>query len=244
MSDAIVSAGAARGRRTTLGATLARVRLDALLVGRAPYIVPPLVLGAVVLLTLITPDDARLATASIEAIVPLVAGLVTASLLATERSLELQLSTPRGFRPAALRRLGLVFGYAAAFSMAGWLAFSALGLTRGWQPPVGPLAAQLIWLPSLAAFTVGGALVGVALRSRTGAASAVALFWLAGLFFKDVFETTAPLRSVFPFLTTFEPAAADWLATRLAMLGIAGAAALVLAVWLGAGEWLLGGEDR
>ncbi len=220
------------------------VRIDAALNGKAAYLVAPGVVLAAAAVGLLFRDSARLITAALETAVPLVAGIFAASLLASEPSLELQLSTPRGFRPAALRRLAILIGWTAGVCLVGWWIADLAGALSGWRPPVGALESQLLWLPSLAAYSIGGSLLAVALRSRSSAVSAIALFWVASHAFHDVMTTTPWLRVWYPFLTTYEPGASDWAITRLVLLAAALVATVALVAWLGAGEWLLSGEDR
>ena len=221
-----------------------RLRFEAVLVGRAPYIVPVIVLAAAALIGILVKDTARMFTAALEAAVPLAAGIFAASLVASESSLEIQLSSPDGFRPAGLRRLGLIFGLSALCCLVGWLVASITGGLSGWQPDRGPVAAQLIWLPSLVSFTLVGCLAGLASRSRSVANSAIALLWVGCNFFHAAFRTWPWLPYVFPFMTTYEPQAGDWLPTRLVLLAVDLAALAAVWIWLGAEEWLLSSEDR
>jgi hypothetical protein len=221
-----------------------KARIAAGLIGNAAYIVPPAVLLAAVGLGLIIPDNARLLTAALESAVALVVGIFAASALASEPALELQLSMPGGFRPAAFRRLLILCAWSAVVSFLAWWILDVTGALAGWRPRADALESQLVWLPSLVAYAVGGWLLAIVLRSRSSAVSAVALFWVASHFFNDVFVTTPWLRVWFPFLTSYEPMASDWATTKLVLLVAALVAIVPLAVLLGANEWLLGGEDR
>ena len=220
------------------------VRIEGVLIGRAPYFVPLLIVVAAGFFGYLFGSSGRLFTAALETAVPLAAGIFAASLLASESSLELQLAVPGGFRPAALRRLALLLAWNAAVCLATYCVLSAAGVFSDWQPDGGIVLAQLTWLPSLLFFTIAGCLLGVAARSRSTAVTAVALFWVAGHFLHDVFETWQWLPYFFPFLTTYQPHAADWLATRLVLMAVSLVCLAVLAVWLGAEEWLLSSEDR
>jgi hypothetical protein len=219
-------------------------RVESAMVGRASYFVAPLVLLAAAGFGFLARDDGRLLTAALETAVPLVVGIYAASILATEPALELQLATPGGFRPAALRRLAVLIGWGAIVCAAGWWIADASGTLSGWQPNVGLVESQLVWLPSLLAYSIGGFLLAIVFRNRSSAVSVLALFWIGGHSFHDVFETTSWLRVWYPALTTYEPTASDWEATRLILLLLAAVAFAGLAAWLGASEWLLSAEDR
>jgi hypothetical protein len=223
---------------------ISTARIDAGLLGKAAYFVAPGVVLAAAGFGLLFRDSARLITAALETAVPLVVGIFAASVLASEPALELQLSTPYGFRPAALRRLSILFGWSAAVCLAGWWIADATGALAGWRPPADAVESQLLWLPSLAAYAVGGCLLAVVLRSRSAAVSAVALFWVGGHAFHDVFTTTPWLRFWYPFMTTYEATASDWATVRILLLAAAAVAIVPLAAMLGVGEWLIGGEDR
>ena len=221
-----------------------RLRFEAVLVGWAPYLVPVIVLTAAALIGLLVNDTPRIFIAALETAVPLAAGIFAASVVASEPSLELQLSSPNGFRPAGLRRLGLIVGWSSLCCLVGWTVASATGAISGWQPDRGPIAAQLIWLPALVSFTAVGCLLALASRSRSVANSAIAALWVGCNFFQVVFRTWPWLGYVFPFMTTYEPRAEDWLPTRLVLLAIGLTALAVVWIWLGADEWLLSSEDR
>jgi hypothetical protein len=220
-----------------------RVRLELALVGPAALIAPGLVLLAFAGLGLLSGRPARLLTAGLETGVPLAAGLAGAALLADERALELQLSLPGGFRSAARWRLGLLAGAAALASLVGWGLASAAGLLAAWLPAVSPVVAQLTWLAPLALLGLAGPLLALVLRSRAAAAGVLTGGWLLAHALHDVALGTPALRAWFPFLTTYDPIAPDWLATRLVVLALGIGAGLLLGSLLRDGEWLLRSED-
>ncbi len=219
------------------------VRFETRLVGIAPAAIPPLILLGFAALGAIARRQAQLVTVGLESAVPLAAGIVAASLIAREPSLELQLGMPGGYRPAALRRLAILFAWSALASLAGWIVADAAGLVAAWGPNEGPVAAQLTWLVPLAFFVAIGGLAAVVLRGRATAVGVLAILWFTGHLFHGGFETIPYFRAWYPFLTSYAPTAADWLATRLTLLAIAGVAFAALAASLRAGEWLLASED-
>jgi hypothetical protein len=228
---------------------VARARLDracfeAVLGGRWPYLAAPLTLAGFAVLGVLFGSTARLVVAGIETGVPLAAGLTTASLLAAEPALELQLAMRGGVRPAILMRAGAVFAWSALCSAGALLLAQLSGVLGDHLPSVGPALVQLLWLAPLAGFTVAGVLLAVSFRSRAMASGALMTFWVAGHSFHDVFASSPLLRAWYPFLTVYAGDAPDWVATRLTLLVMAAISLAVAAAWLGAGEWLLATEDR
>lgn len=221
----------------------ALLRRDASLVGMAAYVAPPLALLGFAGLGVLAPEPARLAMAGLETGVPLAAGIVAASVVATDPALELQLSVPGGFRPAAVRRLAAIVAWAGVVSAIPWGVGAATGLLGERMPTAGAVTAHLAWLAPLVAFTAAGALLALVARSRAFAAAVLSIFWVIGHAAHGLFEDTPWLRAWYPFLTTYAPHEADWLVTRLTLLGIGLAAAVALWLGLTASEWILGSED-
>jgi hypothetical protein len=221
-----------------------RLRHETALLGITAVVSPPLVLVSFWFIGAIAGVGARALTGALEAGVPLAVGITAASMLSAESSLELQLTSPGGFRPAALRRLGLMIVWAGALSLAATVLGRATGVLDSWPGPADPLRDALMSLAPLAAFAVWGCLLGVALRSRGAAAAAVAGFWLAAIAFKDWFLGQDLFRAWYPFMATFAPKDDGILISRFVLLGIAFAGLGILAAWLVREEWLLGSEDR
>ncbi len=230
--------------RPEAGRQRARLKLESSVLGIGAVVAPPLVLVSFLFVGFIARDPARLLTVALEAAVPLAVGLATASLLASEPALELQLATPGGFRPAALRRAGLLFGWAALLSLVTVLIGRAAGTFDSWPGPADPLRDLLMWLSPLSLFAAWGCVLGIALRSRGAAAALLTGFWIAGLALKDWFLAHDFARAWFPFMVTFSPDDPSLLANRLTVLALAAIGLAVAVVWLGRGEWLLGSEDR
>lgn len=221
-----------------------RLRYEATIVGLAAFAAPPIVLVSFTGLGILIGDAGRMLTAAVEAGVPLAVGIYAALLPSADPSLELQLALPRGFRPAALRRLAVLGAWAAVLSLAAVTLGRASGLLARWPGNTGPLQDALMPLAPLAAFAVFGCLLGLALRSRGAASAAVTSIWLVLLVWKDTFIAQPALAPWFPFQFTFAPGAANALATRLSLLGVTGVALVIVVAWLGLDEWLLGSEDR
>jgi hypothetical protein len=220
-----------------------RLRLELALVPRIGLVAAPLILLAFAGLGALTNRRGVFITVGLEAAVPLAAGLAAASLLADEPSLELRISLPGGVRSLAVWRLGLQLATTALVCLVGWIMADAIGLLDAWLPDVSPLLAQLTWLAPLVLLTMAGACLAVVLRSRTAAAGILAGGWLLAQALHDVALGLPALRVWFPFLTSYEPGATDWLPTRLLVLAIGLAAAVLLGWLLGDGERLIGAED-
>ncbi len=220
-----------------------RLRREADLLGLSAVVAPPLVLVSFGFIGFLIGAPGRMLTAAFEVGLPLGLGLTSASVLAGEPSLELQLSAPGGFRPAMLRRLGLVFGWALAVSLAGYLIARLAGLLDSWLPRLNPVESLLLPAAPLAAFGAWGCLLGVAMRSRGSAAAALAGFWLVALWMKDWLLGEAATRAWFPFMYSFRPDAPDALENRIGLLIVAAGGLLLAALILGRDEWLLGSED-
>jgi hypothetical protein len=221
-----------------------RLRHETALLGIAAVVSPPLVLVSFTFIGAVAGDGARALTGALEAGVPLAVGITAASMLSFEPALELQLASPGGFRPAALRRLGLLIAWAAVVSLAATSAGRITGLLNSWPGPADPLRDMLMSVAPLSAFAIWGCLLGVALRSRGAAAAAVTGFWLASIAFKDWFLSHDLLHAWYPFMATFAPHDGGMLSNRFALLGISAVGLAILAALLGRGEWLLGSEDR
>jgi len=228
-----------RARRETT-----RLLHETELLGIAVLVSPPLVLVSFWFIGAIAGVGGRALTGALEAGVPLSVGLSAASMLSAESSLELQLTSPGGFRPAALRRLALMIVWAGALSLAATVLGRATGVLDSWPGSADPLRDTLMSLAPLAAFAVWGCVLGVALRSRGAAAAAITGFWLAAIAFKDWFLSHDLVGAWYPFVATFAPHEGGVLASRFVLLGIAAVGVGILAAWLGQGEWLLGSEDR
>jgi hypothetical protein len=240
--DGAAAATNPREPRTRREAT--RLRHETALLGIAAVISPPLVLVSFWFIGAIAGVGGRALTGALEAGVPLSVGITAASMLSAESSLELQLTSPGGFRPAALRRLGLMIVWAGALSLAAAVVGRATGVLDSWPGSADPLRDALMSTAPLAAFAVWGCVLGVALRSRGAAAAAITGFWLGAIAFKDWFLGHDLLRAWYPFMATFAPKDDGVLTSRFVLLGIAAVGVGILAAWLGHGEWLLGSEDR
>jgi hypothetical protein len=219
--------------------------------GPAALLAPPaLVLLIVLLTTFGTRLDSRegnvawFLLGALETGIPLVAGLAAVSLVGRDRTVELRLTLPVGYRSTLLRRLVVTVGWAAFCA----LAASALLITTGWWDLTpgapGALTGQLTWLSPLLWLSALGLLAAVTLRSTTAAASVVAFAWVFEQVFSSVLRESAVSRLLYLFPTTRWGAVGEWLPNRLTLLSTA--LLLVATAWplLGNAERTLEGETE
>ena len=186
---------------------------------------------------------AQLLTASLEACLPLAAGVVVASVCARDPALEVLLALPVSYRRTAFRRLALLLGWTGLIALVGTL---VLQTVFPWALPPPGAVAQLIWLgPALCCAGVG-ALLALLLRSGAASGAVLGMVWVAQLAFHDYFAFTgwtqpwflfATLEGVYPWGGTF------WMANRLDLIAIG--VGLFVAIWsyLRNTEWRFRGEE-
>ncbi|MBB4916485.1 hypothetical protein [Streptosporangium saharense] len=219
--------------------------------GPAALITPPALALTAVLLGLLAPRigarepvAARLLLGVAEMGVPLLTGLLAASLVGGDRAAELRLSLPSPYRATVLRRVAVTVGWAGLCA----LPVLALLSARDWWRllPVSPgvLAGQLVWLSPTLWLTALGLLAWTLSRSTVAAAATVALVWLAGLTLFGVSGGGTVPGPLDLFATTRGVAEESWLPNRLLLL--VSAVPLAVAAWLllGNDERVLGGGER
>jgi hypothetical protein len=183
---------------------------------------------------------AQMAVASLEACLPLAAGVTVATASARDPAVELQLALPTPYRFTALRRCALLLGWALlleAASVMGYLVAAPWALAGGRADYVVFWLAPTVWLAG------AGALLALLLRSQASASAVLGGIWVAQLIFHGYFMLNGWTRPWFLFATLFAPDAGVWWANRVEL--ILTALALFLGVWvyLRNTEWRLRGED-
>ena len=224
--------------------SLARFQYEFRIVGKWAFLVPLLGMSCLALLaailTILHVDHLRIAqvlTASLEMILPLVAGLLVATIVSHDAAIELQLTLSSKYRYTALLRITLI---------AGWIACVALfcGVfiyhLKYWRVPaqlstlaVLPqfLAGQLTWIAPLLWFVTLGFCLALLIRSRSAGSAILGGIWVIEAIFYGYFALLDWLKPIFLFPTTLDPGIDFWLPNRLGLLGIA-------LLFLGIG-WLL-----
>ncbi|GAA3087799.1 hypothetical protein [Streptosporangium carneum] len=189
-------------------------------------------------------NTARFLVAFVEMGIPLLTGLLAASLVGRDRAVELRLALPSAYRATLLRRLAVTVGWAGVCA----LAISALLTAGGWweRLPLSPggVAGQLAWLSPTLWLTALGLLAYAASRTTVAATATVALVWVVEQALSEALRDNPASRWLYLFATTRGVADGDWLPNRLVLL--ATALPLAVAAWflLGDVERFLGGEDE
>src|SRR5579864_462943 len=103
---------------------LERLRYELRIVGKWALLIPLLAMGCFALmaaiLTIMQVDHLRIAqvlTASLEMILPLVAGLLVATIVSHDTAIELQLTLPSSYRLTTLLRISLIAGWIACVAL-------------------------------------------------------------------------------------------------------------------------------
>jgi hypothetical protein len=189
----------------------------------------------------VSPDrSTRAVVAGLEIGVATATGLIAATLVASDSLLELQLSLPSRYRTTFARRLALMLGWSALVGIGTTLVVRLIGHELA---PVSLLAQQLVWLAPLACFTGLGALLTLVLRSRGGAAAAIAGIWITETLFGKVFGATGWLQPVFLFATSYSAGKPYWLSNRLDLIALGLIFGALALTWLKRNpSILLGGE--
>ncbi|MER6946714.1 hypothetical protein ABT294_22040 [Nonomuraea sp. NPDC000554] len=171
--------------------------------------------------------------------VPLLAGVVAASLPGRDPAAEIRLSVAHGYRPALLRRLAVALGCTALCA----LTVSAALMASGWWTfEYGGLAGQLVWLAPALWLAAVGFFAAAALRSTAAATSLVGIVWTGEQLIGGTLSDNGTYRLLHLFATTSR--LPDWPVNRLFLLSTA--LAMVAGAWflLGNAERVLKGEPE
>ncbi len=231
-------------------ATFDRLRYEVKLAGKALIVAPVLALAPAALLVVLdhflAQSPAHVLLAAVEMLLPIAAGVIAATALASDAALELHLSTPRTFECTSLLRLLLIVVWTSCLS---WLTFSiALALqqfelpafARTASPLVRAALLQLVWLVPLLWLVTAGLAIALLTKSRSASGALLAGIWLLDTIFVGVIAQTAWLRPflLFPATLLLFPAAGVsrtdfityWLDTRIELMGMA--LVLLMLDWL------------
>lgn len=165
-------------------------------------------------------------TAMVELTIPLVAGILATSIVASDLAIELQRTVQTRYRTTLIRRIGSVAVWSAIVAT---IATGVLAAAGYWVVPGSLIVGQLVWLAPMLWFMGVGILLSAALRSWSAAAAFLGGFWLLQNLTEFWFLSREWARPLFVFMTTHQHDADDWLSTRLA---IAGAGVLLGAIGL------------
>jgi len=163
-------------------------------------------------------------------VLPLMAGVLAASVVVEDPALELQLATPRPPWWLLLERLLLLLGLTAVAALAYQALLAAAGMDAGFLG--NPLARQLVWLvPSLALMGLAS-VVALAFAQGMPGALVVGAMWLFQILFRDWLAASPWARFVFLFMGGMHPESPDLPANYLCLLALAAAFAVLAALML------------
>lgn len=214
--------------------SLKRFWYELRIIGEWVLLIPLLSMGCFALLaailTILHVDHLRIAqvlTASLEMILPLVAGLQVATIGSQDAAIELQLTLSSKYRFTVLLRIGLIVGWIACVALFSsvfiyhlkYLRIPAQLSTLSVLPQF--LTGQLTWMAPLLWFVALGFCLALLIRSRSASGAILGGIWIIEAIFYGYFELIVWLKPIFLFPTTLAPSINFWLPNRLELLGIA-----------------------
>lgn len=163
-------------------------------------------------------------TSSIEMVLPLIAGLLTATIISHDAEIELQLTMPKTYRVTAFIRLSLIVIWTSCIAL-----FSSVFIyhLRFWRVPsqvetwkVLPqfLIGQLTWIAPLLWFVGVGLCLALLIRSRSASCALLGGIWTIEAIFYGYFAIIDWLMPIFLFSTTLAPNINFWLSNRFELL--------------------------
>jgi hypothetical protein len=178
--------------------------------------------------------------ATLEAFLPLAAGILLMGIAAKDDALEVQLSLVTPYRNTVARRVALLLGWMVSIEFAATLAILAIfpaALTKSGFDLVLLWLAPALWLSAL------GVLLALLLRSRATAIALLGVVWVVQLAFHGYFATFDWTRPWFLFATLYTPDAPYWRLNRLELIATAIACLVMSWLYLRNNEWRFRGED-
>ena len=220
---------------------------EARILGMTPFFVPALTavsligFAAFLRVRAVNSDFVNaLVVATLEAFLPLAAGIVLTTVAAKDDAIEVQLSLPTPYRTTVARRVALVLAWVIATESA------ATAVVALWFPAAltkSGLDAILVWLAPTLWLSALGVLLALFLRSRATAVAILGVIWVVQLAFHGYFATFEWTRPWFLFATLYTPTASYWQVNRLELIATAIAGLVVSWMYLHNSEWRFRGED-
>jgi hypothetical protein len=180
---------------------LDRFRYELKLMGKRVILTPILVMLGfaffALLLYYLKIDPDRFLSAGLEMILPLMAGVVVATITTSDPALELHLTLPKKYHLTAMRRLTMIAVWIAIVALLSSVVLLVLHLayipqdTPAFSAPVQFLIGQLTWVATLLWFVAVGLCLALVTRSRTASAAILSGIWIVETIFKDIFASTA-----------------------------------------------------
>ena len=209
----------------------ARLRYELQLMGWGVVLAPVITMVAFALLTaifhLLGADPARMLVGGLEMLLPLIAGVVVATIASQDRVIEVQLTLPRSYALTVLRRIALIVLWTACIALILTGIFTLLKVNalpaqfHSWSGIVQAFAAQLVWISPLLWFTTSGLLLALLLRSRAASNGLLCGIWIVEILARSYFVTTSWLWPFYLFTTTLTPYVDFWLLNRVEVIGTA-----------------------
>ncbi|GCE11805.1 hypothetical protein [Tengunoibacter tsumagoiensis] len=178
--------------------------------------------------------------ASLEMFLPLLAGIIVATICMHDSAIELQLTLPTLYRRTIWRRIGLVTFWTAIISCLLSIVVYSLNPLRqpqevqSWSVGARIILGQLTWLAPLVWMIALSLVLSLVFRSRVASVSVLGALWVGENIVYGLFLSTNWLRPIFIFATTLTPLTLltlnFWLSNRLWLLGIA-LLLLIIAWW-------------
>jgi hypothetical protein len=214
--------------------SLERFRYELRILGKWVLLMPLLVMSGfalmAVILLIMHVDQLRIAqmlTASLEMILPLVAGLLVATISGHDAAIELHLTLSSKYRFTVLLRISLIVVWIACVALFSSVFIYHLKFWRvpqqvsTWQVLPQFLVGELTWIAPLFWFVAVGCCLALLIRSRSASSAVLGGIWIVEAIFYGYFALIAWLRPVFLFPTTLAPGIDFWLLNRLELLSIA-----------------------
>jgi len=231
-----------------LAARLAALRAELRVLGLWLFVIPLAVMGGLVAFgewldlrgTVDQGFIADLLIATLEACVPLAAGVLVATIAARDDALELQLTVATPYRRTAWRRIGLLLAWTALIEAATMLAIQTF---LPWAAPKQGIEYIVTWAAPLLWLTAAGALLALLLRSRAIAGAVLGVVWIAQLALHGYFATNDWLRPWFLFATLYAPDDPFWWANRIELLLAAAVFFAAASYYLRNAEWRFRAEE-
>jgi hypothetical protein len=181
-----------------------------------------------------------LLTANLEACIPLMVGVIIATIAAHDPAIELQLTVLMPYRFTVFRRFILLLAWTALVEIVAMLVLHAI---FPWALSSAIVEGQLTWLSPLLWLTAVGALLALLMHSRSASGAVLGCIWVSQLAFHSYFVAYGWTQPWFLFATLYTPGASFWLTNRIELLLTA--LVVFIAIWwyLRNTEWRFRAED-
>jgi hypothetical protein len=221
-----------------------RLRYELKLMGNKVLITPvALVIILTMLAFILRLGSSKITTVTVsnlEMFLPLLAGIIVATICMHDSAIELQLTFPALYSRTVWSRVGLVTGWMALVSCILSIIFYLLHPQRepigvySWPMMLQIFLGQLTWLAPLSWVVALTLVLALQFRSRATSIAVLGALWVGENIVYGLFLSTFWLRPIFLFATTLTPLQIFtlniWLQNRLCLIGI-GLVFLLIAGW-------------